>query len=219
MDDDARVVDAPETGVPVDVLDDGPADLGDGALPASAAVVADKTNPASGTPRPSRRRFWLRRVGVALVVLLLLGLGGLQVQVARVRAQTEQAEGRQRNAELDEESARIRLESVGDRVRLARSQEDDAQEELDRARTDMTAKGFEEATLADVQATTAEKVIGLRAGVKKVGRDIAEQDRLQPAASACLFDMLRALGRVDTGARGGQASEACKTVAASPGPA
>ncbi|MGN6694662.1 MAG: hypothetical protein ACTHN0_10845 [Aquihabitans sp.] len=220
MDDDPRVVDAPDPGAPVDLLDDAPEDpvadepaalLGDG----DDAVA---TEPGDG-PSPKRPRFWLRRLGVVALVLLLVALSGLQVQAARVQDQTEAAETRRRIAELDEEAARIRLESVGDRVRLARSREDAAQQELDRARTDMAAKGFDEASLARVQKATAEKVIGLRAGVKKVGRDIAEQDRLQPAAAACLFDMLRALDRVDTGARGGQSSEACKTVAASPGPA
>jgi len=221
MDDEARVVDAPDPGAPVDVLDGAPVDggsapAGHGAPPAPTGGGAPDVG---ASPLPERKRRWVRRVGVALLVLLLAGLSGLQIQAARVRAQAEEAETRRQTAEQDEETARIKLESVGDRVRLARSQEDAAQQELDRARTDMTAKGFEEASLASVQKATAEKVTGLRAGVKKVARDIAEQDRLQPAAGACLFDMLRALDRVDTGARSGRSSEACKTVAASPGPA
>jgi hypothetical protein len=201
MDDDPRVVDAPDPGAPVDHREDA---LG---------------SPTVGELPPQRPRSWPRRLGVVLLVLLLAGLSGLQVQATRVRDQTEAAEARRQIAELDEEAARIRQESVGDRVRLARSRGDDAQAELDRARADMEAKGFEEDVLASVQQATAEKVTRLRTGVKKVGRDIAEQDRLQPAAAACLFDMLRSLDRADAGARSGQPSEACQTVAASPGPA
>ena len=196
MDDDLRVVDAPM----------------------AEAVVDAPADPFVDGPGAHGRRRWPRRVGVAILALLLLGLSGLQIQAARVQAQTEEAEVLQRAAELDEDAARIRLESVGDRVRDARAQEGAAQAELGRARTDMAAEGLEESALSSVQASTADEVRGLRAGVKKVANDIAEQNRLQPAAAACLFDMLRALGRVDTGARGGQASEACKTVASSPGP-
>lgn len=218
MDDDLRVVDDAHDGLgdaPVDALDAPPAGEEDPPL----ELVDDDAPVAAHPPAPKRTRVWVRRTGVALLALLLIALSGLQIQAARVRTQVEDAEARRQTAELDEETARIKLESVGDRVRTARSQEDAARQELARARSDMTARGFEEASLASVQKTTAEQVTGLRAGVKKVGRDIAEQDRLQPAAAACLFDMLRALSRVDAGVRSGASSEACKTVAASPGPA
>ena len=175
--------------------------------------------PAAVPGRVSRKRIWLRRLGVLGIAVLLIGLSGLQIQVSRVRAQTEQAETDRTIAELQEDEARIRLESVGDRVRVARSNEDDAQAQLDASRAAMTAQGFEEDALHSLQVSTAKQVKDLRAGVKKVARDIAAQDRLRPAASACLFDMLRALGRVDAGATGGRASEACKTTMSSPGPA
>ena len=169
--------------------------------------------------RPSRRRIWLRRVGTLLIATLLVGLSGLQIQVSRVRTQTERAETAQQIAESDEQTARIRLESVGDRVRIARASEDDAQAQLDASRAAMTAQGFDEGGLHALQVSTAQQVKDLRAGVKKVTKDIAAQDRLRPAAAACLFDMLRALSRVDAGATGGRASEACRTTASSPGPA
>lgn len=212
MDDDLREGDAPDPGAPVGPRDDA---LGSSSAVESAALP----DAGDATVGPKRPRFWLRRLGVVLLIVLLVGLSGLQVQASRVQGQTEAAETRRQVAELDEEAARIRQESVGDRVRLARSRGDAAQQELDRARADMEAKGFEEDALASVQKATAEKVTGLRAGVKKVGRDIAEQDRLQPAAAACLFDMLRSLDRAEAGNRSGQPSEACQTAAASPGPA
>lgn len=168
--------------------------------------------PGSGAPGggPAKTGHpWLRRLGVALAVLLAAVPVGLQVQAARVRDQVDRAEAAQRIAELDEESAQIRLDSVGDRVLIARGDEDAAAARLAQARADMTAKGFEEPALHDIQVKKAGQVKELRAQVKKVAADIAEQNRLRPAADACLFDMLRALGDHSQGG----ASEACKTVA------
>lgn len=199
-------------------MDDDPVAVDD-----APGIYAPEDAPAApaapGPARVSRRRIWLRRVGVVALALLLVGLSGLQIQVSRVRAQVDRSEIAQQNAEGDEDTARIRLESVGDRVRLARAHEDEAQDRLDASRAAMTAQGFEEDALHSLQVKTAEQVKDLRAGVKKVAKDIAAQNRLQPAAAACLFDMLRALGRVDAGATGGRASEACKTTMSSPGPA
>ena len=220
MDDDLRVVDAPSTGAPPDpAADTAPGADGTDAIDLRTGGAGEVDTGEGDVEPPAKPRRWLRRTGIAALVLLLLSLGGLQFQVAQVQDQTEQAERAQRQAELDEDAARARLASVGDRVRIAEADQEAATAELARARADMTAQGFEESALSQVQAATADKVTDLRAGVKKVGKDIAEQNRLRPAAAACLFDMLRALGRVDNGARGGQASEACKTVAAASGPA
>lgn len=217
MDEGARAHDAPGADEPViDLGADAVGSSPDAPGPGSAGEAdADGADQIAAKPR----RVWLRRAGWTLLAVLLLVLSGLQIQAAKVRAQVDEAETAQRSAELDEQSARNRLASVGDRVRLAEADEAAAQAELDRARADMTAKGFEEPALPGIQVAKAKEVKDLRAGKKKVAADIAEQNRLQPAAAACLFDMLRALSRVDAGSTGGRASEACRTVAASPGPA
>lgn len=231
MDDDLRVADAPTAGArPGAPADEAPEAADTEVIPEievvdDVEVIDDEpiddepTDPGAEEPAVPPRRRWLRRVGFAAVVLLVLALAGLQVQAARMRTQVDAAEAAQRGANLEAYAARIRLETVGDRVVVAQDEEAQAQAELDRARTDMEAQGLEESALSSVQASTAKEVTSLRAGVKKVGRDIAEQARIQPAASACLFDMLRALGRVDTGARSGQSSEACRSVASAQGPA
>jgi hypothetical protein len=147
-------------------------------------------------------------VGVGLVVLLAAALVGLQVQAAHVRDQAAQAEVLQRAAELDEEAAQIRLDSVDDRVRVARRDEAAAQGRLAQARQDMADKGFEEPALHDIQVAKAAQVKDLRSQVKAVAAAIAEQKRLRPAAEACVFDMLQKLG---DGSRA--TTEACATVA------
>ncbi|WP_421120572.1 hypothetical protein ACE2AJ_04460 [Aquihabitans daechungensis] len=170
---------------------------------------------------PTRRtgRTWLRRVAVGIVVVLAAVALGFQVQVAKVQEQIDLAETDQRLAEIDEETAGYRLASVDARVRTAQQAEDEAQGTLDRSRAGMEAQGLQEASLGDVRVQMAQDVKDLRSAVERVGAQIAEQGRLQPAAGACLFDLLRALGRVDDAHDSGARSEACTTVAATPGPA
>ncbi len=163
-------------------------------------------------------RTWLRRLGLAVVLVLAAVAIGFQVQVARVQGQINEAETDQRRAERDELTAGFRLDSVDARARTAQQAEDEAQSTLDRSRADMEAKGLQEEKLGHVQAQTAQEVKDQRARVKNVRAQIAEQGRLQPAASACLFDLLRALGRVGSAHNSGPRSEACTTVAATPGP-
>jgi mannitol-specific phosphotransferase system IIBC component len=183
-----------------------------GGATATGALDDADTDPAAIPPKP--RLVWLRRIGVAMVVLLVAGLIALQVQASRVTDQTEQAEAAQRNAELDQEAAQIRLDSVDARVRVAEEDEAAAAAELEHSRADMTRKGFEEEALAGIQVEKAAQVKDLRSQVKAVAADIAEQNRLAPAADACVFDRLRALN--DLGHN--TLSEACKTVAGhSPG--
>lgn len=191
MDDGLRVMDAPHPGAPDDA--------------ASAASEPD--------PAPARRpRRWLRRLGIGFVVVVALVPVGLQVQAARVRDQVNRAETTQRIAELDEESAQIRLDSVDARVRVAEDDEAEAQARLDGSRKAMTDKGFEESALPSIQVEKATEVKDLRAQVKAVAAAIAEQNRLQPAAAACVFDRLRDLAAPHSGA-----TAACKTVARRPG--
>lgn len=163
-------------------------------------------------------RTWLRRLGVASVLVLAAVAIGFGVHVTQVQDQVSQAETTQRLAELDAQRAGIRLDSVDARVRTARRIEDEAQAALDRSRAQMEAQGLQEELLGDAQAKTAKAVKDQRARVKTVKAQIAEQGRLQPAASACLFDLLRALGRIGDAHNSGSRSEACTTVAATPGP-
>lgn len=160
----------------------------------------------------------LRRVGIALVALLALVAIGFQVQVRQVDEQAADAEARQRSAQLDATRARERLDSVDARVRTAEAAELRARGTLARARADLTDQGLEEGALDDVRVETAGRVKELRRAVRSVQRQIEEQARLQPAAGACLFDLLRALGQVGGGNHGGPRSEACSTVAGTRGP-
>jgi hypothetical protein len=209
MDDEALVVNVPDADAPR-ATDGGPGRADPVGVDATGGTT--DTDPDVVPPKPRFR--WLRRIGVGLVLLLVTGLIGLQVQAARVTDQTERSEAAQRVAELDQESAQIRLDSVDARVRVAEEDEAAAAAVLARSRADMTRKGFEEPALAGIQVEKAGQVKDLRSQVKAVAADIAEQNRLAPAADACVFDRLRALN--DLGHN--NLSEACKTVAGhSPG--
>jgi type II secretory pathway component PulK len=188
-------------------------------VPGSARVGSpsdgDDPTPTSASPRRGRR--WLRRLGLLLVLVLVAAAIASQVQVAEVRNQVHRSEDAQRTAEGAEQRARSRLASVDARLRTASEGEAEAQRTLDRSRAEVQAQGLEEARLGGVQVETARRVKELRAAVRSVQGQIEEQGRVRPAAAACLFDLLRALGQVDD-AHTGPRSEACTAVAGSPGP-
>ncbi|MCU1369293.1 MAG: hypothetical protein JWO77_487 [Ilumatobacteraceae bacterium] len=210
MDDDLRVADAPSTGAFIHApVVTSTAPQAEPIEPAAQPIEPGGAEVGPVTPvAPRRERAWVRRIGVALVVLIAGAATALQVQAARVREEVAAAETTQRIAELDEETARIRLASVGDRVDLAERNQADAEGVLDGSREAMTAQGLEEATLHDAQVAKAGQVKDLRSQVKAVAAAIATQKRLQPAADACLFDLLRGLG--SSSARD---TEECRTVA------
>ena len=204
----------------------------DGVVPVDEAVPVDEVEAADGpeippersggdrsAPAPTRggHRI-LRRIGIGLVALLAVVAIGFRVQVRHVDEQAADAEARQRSAQLDATRARERLDSVDARVRTAEAAELRARGTLARARTAVADQGLEEGALDDVRVETAGRVKELRRAVRSVQRQIEEQARLQPAAGACLFDLLRALGQVGGGNHGGPRSEACSTVAGTRGP-
>ena len=160
----------------------------------------------------------LRRIGIALVALLAVVAIGFRVQVRHVDEQAADAEARQRSAQADATRARERLDSVDARVRTAEAAELRARDTLAQARSAVAAQGLAEGALDDVRVETAGRVKELRRAVRSVQRQIEEQARLQPAAGACLFDLLRALGQVGASDHSGQRSEACSTVAGTRGP-
>ncbi len=181
--------------------------------PVDGGHLPETTDDTSTDPAATTGWRWLRRLGVAAVVVLAVVAIGFQVQVSKVRDQVERAETARAQAESDEESAQIRLASVDARMELAEIGEAGAQGVLDQSRTDMAAQGIEEAALGDVQRQTARNVKDLRRQNATVAAAIAEQSRVQPAAGACVFDLLRSLGRVRGGNSGAAQSEPCKTVA------
>lgn len=197
MDDGLRVVDAPSPGA-----------SGDGVPEPPPTVTVTVTDPDTTEVAVRRPRRWLRRLGVALVVIVALVAVGFQVQAARVRNQAADAETTQRIAELDQETAQIRLDSVGARRDLAERDEAAAQQVLDDSRAAMTEQGLEEPTLHDAQVAKAKEVKDLRAQGKAVRAAIAAQKRLQPAAGSCVFDLLRGLASSDA-----KNTDACRTAA------
>lgn len=174
--------------------------------------------PASATTEPARPRRAGRRIAIAVVLLLATVAVGFQVQVARVDEQADLAETDQRLAELDALVAGYRLDSVDARLRTAEAAEAKARRTLERSRQDLADRGLQEGLLDDVRLQTAGQVKELRRGVRSVERQIEEQGRLQPAAGACLFDLLRALGQVGGANHSGPRSQACATVAGTRGP-
>ena len=190
MDDDARAAD------PVRTTEDG----------------AD-TRPTGADPAPARTgRRWPRRLAIGLALVLAAVAIGFQVQVAEVQDQVDRAETAQLQAELDQETARLRLESVGDRVEVAQTEETDAQGVLARSRDAMAAQGLQEELLGDVQVQTAHDVRVVRSQNRAVEKEIAAQQRLQPVAGACLFDLLRGLSRTGSSPDSGTRSDACTSV-------
>lgn len=207
MNDDLRVVDPPGTDAPVAVPTGAFADSPTGLIDAI-------DGPGAAAAPPVRRgRRWLGRLGLLLVVLIAAVAVGFQVQTAHVREEVRQAETDQRLAELEEDTARVRLESVGDRVIVAQDNKADAQAVLDGSRQAMAAQGLEEATLHDAQVKKAGEVKDLRTQGKTVRAAIADQKRLQPAAGDCVFDLLRGLSD-----RSAKNTPACATVASLAGP-
>jgi hypothetical protein len=191
----------------------------EGDAPTTDPARPDATAGDAGAALPSRRsgRRWLRRMGLGLVLVLAAVALGFQLQVAEVRDQVDHAEAVQRRAERDERAAASRLTSVGARLSRAAEDEAAAQATLDRSRAGVQAAGLEEERLGEVRVETARRVKELRSAVRSVQAQIEEQGRLQPAAAACLFDLLRALGQVDD-ANTGPRSEACSSVTSSRGP-
>jgi hypothetical protein len=199
-----------------DALAAGKATMDDDARTNRTDRTIRSTEPgaAGSTDAPPARadRAWLRRLGLGLVAVLIAVPIGLQFQVAAQRDQAARSEAAQHRAERDERSARKRLSTVHTRVLAAQVDEADAKGVLETARTNMRAQGLEESALETVHDQTERHVKDLRAQAAVVAAAVTEQERVQPAAESCLFDLLRALGR---GRSGGTEppSGACAAVA------
>lgn len=150
---------------------------------------------------------------MVLLVILAAVPVGLQVHVASEREETARREEAQLRAEDQARAASDRLASVNERLLAARAKEATARQELRRAQQDMAAKGLAEGSLDEAQGSERARVEGIRDQADAVAAAIAVQEQLQPAAVACLFDLLRALDRVGLGDDAGAPSKACTTAA------
>ena len=183
-------------------------EAGAGAPPDEAAE-----DPADGVGPQVLGWRWLRRIGVVLVLATAALPVGLQLQLRDVRDEVVRAEAADVDALGDVREAAHRVRSVDERVVAAEGEEDAAQAELDRARAVLAAVGLRESTMEDVQVETGSLRDAYRTQYDGETAAIADQERVEPAAEACLLDRVRALARVAVGHQPGAPSAECTTVA------